>query len=251
MRRSLRELIGYKILAQDGEIGKVEDFYFDDRSWTIRYLVIDTGNWLFGREVLISPVSLGKPEWQKKLFPVQLTKSQIENSPGIHEDKPVSRQMELDLIQYYQWPDYWRTVGVTMPENAMLVARAELPKDDQEKSKEENPHLRSVEEVSGYHIRASDGEIGHVEDYIADDESWILRYIVVDTRNWLPWGKRVLVSPSWIERVKWRERRVHVDLPVKLIEKSPEFDLSQPVNREYENRLYDYYGRPVYWDKKK
>jgi hypothetical protein len=119
---------------------------------------------------------------------------------------------------------------------------------DAAEEQDRDPHLRSTKEVIGYHIQAVDGEIGHVEDLIVDDEEWFLRYLVVDTRNWLP-GKAVLVAPGWAKRVDWVKRKVHVDLPQEAIRDSPEFDPSRPVNREYEVRLYDYYGRPHYWSR--
>ncbi len=242
MLRSTRDLKGYKILATDGEIGHVHDFYFDDRDWILRYLVIDTGKWLPGRRVLISPVALGQPEWSSKLLPVVLSRQQIENSPHISEDEPVSRQHEIDLVRYYDWPTYWPVspIGVP-PEGAMK--RVEKEEARQEKG---DPHLRSMREVTGYHIAATDGEIGHVEEFIVDDSNWIIRYMVIDTRNILP-GKKVIISPQWIDNVDWQESKVEILLTQKSVKQSPEYDPSQPVNREYEEHLYDYYGRPKYW----
>jgi hypothetical protein len=237
--RSLKDLHGYTIQAADGDIGKVDDFTFDDQTWTVRYLVADTGNWLVGRRVLLSPVSLGHPDWEKRAFPVGLTKEQVENSPTIAADRPVSRQVEAQLHAYYGWRPYWSSTAAA----AVAQARVESAEEIAEKS---DPHLRSVREVSDYHIQANDGEIGHVDDFIAAEEDWVIRYMVVDTRNWLP-GKRVLVAPTWVEKVSWRERKVHVNLSRNMIKDSPEFDPSAPVNREYELRLYDYYGRPKYW----
>ncbi len=248
MLRSVKELRGYKLITKDGEAGKVHAFYFDDRAWVIRYLVADTGNWLTGRRVLLSPHSLETPDWERQEIAVNLSRQQIENSPSINEEKPVYRQHEIELMKYYNWPNYWEVVGAHMPETALLISAAEREQQDGEKQKD-NPHLRSTREVNGYFIQAKDGEIGHVEDFILEDENWVIRYVVVDTRNWLPWGKKVIISPSWIEDVKWGNEKVYVDLKRKLIENSPEFDPSKPVNREYEIRLYDFYGRPKYWEK--
>lgn len=224
MLRSVNEIHGYKINAQDGEMGNVEDFYFDDETAYIRYLVVSTGPWLFGKKVLLSPVALDKPDWATQTLSVNVTKEQIKNAPDIDISKPVSRQLESRLYGYYGWHPYWSFPPVPP----------------------ENPHLRSAEEVEGYHIHARDGEIGHVEDFIADDELWIIRYLVVDTRNWLP-GKKVVISPVWLERVNWFERKVDVDLSQEEIKGAPEYDPSAPVNRQYEERLYDFYGRPRYW----
>jgi uncharacterized protein YrrD len=247
MLRSLKELYGYALQATDGEIGTVEEFYFDDEKWAVRYLVANAGSWLTGRLVLISPLALGEPDWGSQRLPVKLTREQIRNSPDIDTAKPISRQHEIDYYQYYGWPYYWagaETWGVSP-----LPLAAPPPPPPAEKASGQAPgdvHLRSSREVEGYHIQARDGEIGHVEDFIVDDETWRLRYLVVDTRNWWP-GKKVLVAPEWIARISWEEALVHVDLTREAIKAGPEFDPGQPINREYEARLYDYYGRPVYW----
>ncbi len=239
MLRSVKDLRGYTIRAADGDIGKVHEFYFDDRGWIIRYLVVDTGTWLPGRRVLLSPAALGQPDWETHVLPIGLTKGQVEHSPPIDTDKPVSRQMERELYVYYGWRPYWGSAPV-MAVKTMKEATQEA---EQEQT---DPHLRSTREVIGYRIRARDGEIGHVEDLIANDVGWGLRYLVVNTHSWLP-GRKVLVDPFWAEQVSWAERRVHVDMTREMVKSSPEFDPSAPVNREYEVRLYDFYGRPKYW----
>jgi hypothetical protein len=239
MLRSIDELIGYKIEAADGDIGKVSDFFFDDELWVIRYLVASTGNWLVGRRVLIAPAAFyGKPRWESEKFPLILTKKMVEESPDISADEPVSRQKESEMVTYYHWPAYWYPV--------VQARRSEGREQGLQEEESGDSHLRSVKEVEGYHIEARDGTIGHVEDFIIDDERWEIMYLIVDTRNWLP-GRKVLVSRLWIERVSWLESKVTVDLKKKTIEKSPEFDAEAPVNREYEEVLYDYYGRPKYW----
>ena len=239
MLRSIEELYGYTIRAADGDIGKVHDFYFDDEFWTIRYLVVDTGTWLTGRRVLIAPASLGQPDWDTKTLPVRLTKKQVEDSPLVGTDQPVSRQLQVDLHHYYGWPHYWAGTSVGTP---FLI----VPPDQSQEEESGDPHLRSSREVIGYHIQATDDEIGHAEDFIVQDTGWVIRYMVVDTRNWLP-GKKVLVAPDWIEEVEWVERKVHVTLERDSVEESPEFEPGMPVNRTYEQSLYDFYGRPAYW----
>ena len=111
----------------------------------------------------------------------------------------------------------------------------------------EQGRLRSVDEVIGYNIQATDGDIGHVEEFIVDDDTWIIRWFVVDTRNWLP-GRKVLVAPDWVTRTSWGDRDVHVDVTRARIKDCPEYDPGLPINRRYEQQLYDYYGRPVYWE---
>lgn len=247
MLRSTKEMRGYTIRAIDGDIGSVHELDFDDLAWIVRYLVVDTGDWLPGRKVLLWPGVLGQPDWQSQALPVGLTREQVEYSPAIGTDEPVSRQMEADLNAYYGWSPYWRgglpARGLGAAAAADMIAGRTEEKDEQGG----DPHLRSTREVTGYHIEARDGEIGHVEDFVVDDKAWFIRYLVIDTRNWLP-GRKVLVAPAWAERVSWVNRKVYVNLTQETIENSPEFDPSMPVNREYEVRLYDWYGRPYYWD---
>jgi len=247
MLRSLKELKNYVLEAKDGKIGRCKDFLFDDEHWTIRYMVADTGNFLPGRKVLISPISIGSPEWIRQVFPVRLIKEQIKEAPGLDQDAPVSRQYEIDISQFYGWNYYWHGTypwGVAAYPRALsdkpLVAEGVLEPDSGDN------HLRSVNEMCGYHIQATDNEIGHVEDFIMDDESWAIRYMVVDTLNWLP-GRKVLVTPMWITAVSWADRKVSVNLSREQIKDCPEYDPAIPVNREYEEQLYDFYGRPKYW----
>jgi len=256
MLRSLKEVKGYGILAKDGPIGSVHDFFFDDRIWAVRYIVADTGSWLPGKKVLLVPSAVGRPSRETRALPVALMKEQVKNSPDIDAEKTVSRQREIEFHKSYLWaapsplPHYGIPPGVPPIAPAFPVESRGAPGgEDQRASRaidEGDPHLRSVREVTGYHIQASDGEIGHAEEFIAEDETWVIRYMVVDTKDWLP-GRKVLVSPGWIERVSWPDSKIFVDLPRETVKNSPAFDPGDPVNRQYEERLYDYYGRPKYW----
>jgi sporulation protein YlmC with PRC-barrel domain len=234
MLQSVKDLRGIAIQATDGEIGKVYDFYFDNETWTVRYLVVETGSWFSGKRVLISPVVLGRPDLEEELFPISLTREQIENSPDTDTEGPISRQHEMELHAYYGWPMYWGGGPYVGAEKMEAVAV------------EQEPCIRSVREVMGYHIKAIDGEIGHVHDFLVDDENWEIRYMVVDTRNWWP-GKEVLVSPQWIETVNWDEAKVHVDLTKESIRSSPEYENLSAISREYEEKLFEYYKRRKYW----
>jgi hypothetical protein len=241
MLRSIKDLHHYSIEATDGHFGVVYAFYFDDLRWTIRYMVVDTGAWLPGRRVLISPTAIGKPQWEMKQLPVNLTQEQIEHSPDMDTDQPVSRQYQTALHEYFAWLAYW-TVAPIGP--GTVAMPPELVEEYAAESGD--PHLRSTQEVIDYNIETKDGDLGHVADFIVDDEDWTIRYMVVDTGNWLP-GKQVLVAPDWITEVNWGEAKVHVDLTKEAIRNSPEYDPNETVNRVYEERLYDFYGRPKYW----
>lgn len=249
MKRSIKSLEGYSLKETDGEIGEVDEFYFDDISWTIRYLVVKTGNWLSGRKVLISPKALLPPDWDKEEFPVNLTREQIQNSPDIDTDKPVSRQHEEALSSYYTWDSYWgeeeHGAGIfgAMPSDLYegeVETSAEYQAEDQANN---DPHLRNTGEVIGYTIHATDGEIGKVKDYILDDSNWKINYLVVDTGNWLN-SKNVLLPTGWINDVKWNKEIVIVNVTMAQIENCPFYDPSEPINEVLEKKLYDYYGRP-------
>ena len=241
-----KDLNGYALLSKDGEIGKAKEFYFDDRFWVLRYLIADTGNWLNNRSVLISPYALLEVNKKSKQVSVNLTKKQIEDSPSLDTDKPVSQQYEESYYGYYGWPVYWG--GASVWGNYPIIVRDSLKQEATNTGgKEWNPHLRSSIGVQGYHIEAEDGEIGHVEDYIIDDETWAIQYLVVDTRNWLP-GKKVLISPKWIERISWDESKVFINLSIDTIKQSPEYSEEELLTRDYEALLYGHYNRVGYWN---
>jgi sporulation protein YlmC with PRC-barrel domain len=248
MLRSLKDLDRYTVSATDGDIGCVTNFLMDDERWAVRYLVVQTGGLLEERRVLISPIAFGEPDWAAKKFPVALTMDKVSHSPGIDTDKPVSRQHEQVYNGYYGNSYYWGYAGMwglgaspsllaKAPVNEVLPGRPEKPDDI---------HLRSAEELRGYHIHGSDGAIGHVEDFIIDDETWAVRYLVIDTSNWW-FGKKVLVAPHWATRISWEARTVYLEMSRESIKDSPQWAPSEIIDREYETHLYDYYGRPVYW----
>ncbi len=238
-------LKGYALKCLDGACGKVKDFYFDDRFWTIRYLVADTGGWLNGRQVLLSPYALGAVNGAEEEITVALTKKQIEGSPTVDSDKPVSHQFEEDYYGYYGWPSYWGGMHSWGPYPYLIRDRDKWA-GYLRSERTWDPHLRSIRDVDGHHIQAADGEIGHVEDFILDHDTWAIRYLVVNTRNWWP-GKKVLISPQWIERVSWSESKVFVDLSRESIKGSPEYTELSLFDRELETRLYHHYDRRAYW----
>jgi hypothetical protein len=236
--RNIKALKGYDVRATDGKIGEVEDFYFEDASWAIRYFVVDIGGWLSDRKVLISPEALKQPEWDKKIFPVSLSKGQIENSPDVDTSKPISREYEAELYRHYEWPLYWE-YGPVQEEAAMM-------------ERQKVSHLRSAEEVMGYRAKAVEGELGPLLDFIVNPETWIIRYMVISTRYMIEHprdliqGKRILISPEWAE-VSWAESEVYLDFPIDVLKDGPEYDKDVPFNRDFEEIIYDYYKRPKYW----
>lgn len=246
MLHSLSDLQGYDILATDGSLGSVHDFYFDDRYWTIRYLVVDTGSWLPGRKVLIASSAAKTPDHERRTLSVSLTRQQIEDSPDVGPDLPLSRQHEIDLHDYYRWSYYWAPfpAGAAM---APVPPPAPVDTPYAQDTVAGDPNLRSVREVTGYYIAAEDGDMGHVEELIGDDERWLIPYFVVDTRNWLP-GRKVLAATSWIDSVGWNESQIRVRLTRDAIKNSPEYDPSQPLTREDEERLHRHYERRGYWE---
>jgi hypothetical protein len=244
-------LKGVAIRATDGVLGSVDQLYFDDETWAIRYLTVETGGWLGGRRVLISPISVVHTDWQSRLVDVALTRKQVKDSPDIDTHKPVSRQHEAEYLGYYGYPFYWGgpylwgpasyPAGLAIPTTDSTEAVA-----DRVRRESADSHLRSTEAVTGYYIEAADGEIGHVDGFVVDDEAWAIRYIEVATRNWWP-GKKVLVSPAWIERVSWEDSKVYAGLSREAIKGAPGYVESMAITREYEDRLYGHYGRPPYW----
>jgi len=245
MLHTAKTLKGYTLHSLDGEIGRVKEFYFDDHHWAIRYLVADTGNWLPGRQVLISPHAMGSISKEKEHIAIELTKKQIENCPPLDSDKPVSRQFENAYYAYYGWPMYWAGTDMWGP-YPYIMRNREAPKEANERESESGLNLRSTHDVSGHHVHAVDGEIGHVEDFIIDDEMWAIRYLIIDTRNWWP-GKKVLVAPQWIDHVSWSERTVFVNVSRESIKQSPEYTEGSPPTRDYETRLHGHYNRQGYW----
>ena len=240
-----KTLKGYTLDSIDGEIGTVREFYFDDQHWAIRYLVAETGNWLLNRQVLISPYALVSVNNEEQHIEINLTKKQIEESPSLDSDKPVSRQFEDAYYGFYGWPLYWGGPNI-WGAYPFIVRDPEKWEEGTQDEKVWDPYLRSTHDVTGHHIQAADGEIGHVEDFIIDDETWAIRYLSIDTRNWWP-GKKVLVSPQWIERVSWIESKVFVNLDRETIRQSPEYTEESLLTRDYETEMYRHYNRQGYW----
>jgi sporulation protein YlmC with PRC-barrel domain len=233
MLRSIKQLYGDKLGASDGEIGHVKDFYFDDQSWTIRYLVADTGSWLSGRQVLLSPHALGRLDQAEKILRVSLTRKQIENSPPIALHKPVSRQYEEEYYRYYGWPCYWQGDGLWGMSGFPIVPLPVKPLPNTPTIERGLPpkwadvHLRSAQAVNGYHIKANDGTVGHVCDFMMDAQSWEIAQLVIKTGHRLS-GKEVLIPTKNVDRISYDESTVFVNLTGEAVEQSPLHQL-EPV----------------------
>lgn len=250
MKRNIKYLVGFAMGATDGEIGKVKDFYFDDATWTIRYLVVETGNWLSNRKVLIAPEALLQCDWINEIFPVNLTKEQIKNSPDVDTEQPVSKQHEMELYTHYAWANYWGggvlgsgmdATGIAMPMPPLILEQEINENKHSIKTEVKgDPHLRSAKNVQGYNIHALDDIIGDVEDFIIDDSNWKIHYLVVDTGNWLP-GKKVTISTDLIKEINWEASEVIINASVNQVKNSPEYDASTELTTEYETNLKDYY----------
>ncbi len=238
MLRNVNDLLGFRLAATDGDIGEVDDMLFDDRDWRIRYFVVDTGDLLPGRRVLINSADAGAPDYENHRLPVDLTTERVKEAPSLESHQPVSRQHEQQLISYYGWDAYWMTSAPVPPPPAEHAP----PQGDPEE-----PTLRSVKEIDGYALQAVDKRFGDIQGCIADAADWKLRYVVVDIQRWIPGSKLVLLAVNWLHKVDWTEREVAVDLASDKIKESPEWDGDQPVHRGYEQQLHGYYGRPGYW----
>jgi hypothetical protein len=248
MLRSLKALESYKVTAKDGDVGSVVNFLLDDERWAIRYLVVDTGGFFGSRQVLISPISFREVDFSSNRFHLSLSMEKVKNSPSIDLDRPVSRQQERGYYGYYGYPYYWGYDGLWGMGADPIAFRGsgyQSPRDILGEPPGDR-HLRGANEVTGYHIEATDGAIGHVADFVIDDLTWAVRYLVVATTNWWP-GKRVLVAPEWASRISWVDRKVYLGMSRDAIQHSPPWTGAYPVTRAYEDTLVQHYGGTAGW----
>ena len=235
MLREAGKFEAIEVRASDGVIGRVADLLFDDRFWHIRYFVIATGDWLGGRRVLISPLAVPPNQGADDSLAVNLSRDQVRDSPNVDATVNLTREHELSLREYYRWPPYWGASitlsGDVMPEALSPVSPPpeedaapgksdEDPTPSEPEPPRDDAHLRGTRHVRGHSLVATDGEIGHVEDFLIDQAHWQIRYLVVDTRNWWP-GKKVVIAPLWLRRVSWSEEKVFVDLSRNAVRASP------------------------------
>jgi hypothetical protein len=232
MLRSATKIIGHRLSALDGDIGHCTDFLLDDQRWTLRYMVVETGAWLSNRRVLISPLALNKADWTSRRLVLEGTREQVETAPIWHPDTVVSAEHELELSRHYGWS----LCGFGgLPGDGPALPAVEPPALTRDPST-----LRSVKEMLGYGLQAEDGSVGHVEDFIVDDDEWTMPFLVIDSRNWLS-GRKLLLPTEWVSLIDWEERQIHVPLPASKIEDEPEYNPSAPIYGRVEERLMEEY----------
>lgn len=258
MLRSADDLKEYQIQSIDGDLGKIYDLYFDDEAWVIRYLVVTTNNWFFKREALISPIALDTPDWQNKTMQVNLSQKQVDHSPDISVHKPVSRQQEVEYFGYYGYPVYWGGASLwgagfypdgLVLENDKLNESAKGAKAKAyEKYQNNDPHLRSWDKVKGFVVNGSDGEIGHIQDLLIDEQTFAIRYVIVRANDW--WiGHDILVAPQWFEDMKWSDSSVKINHTRAEVKGAPIYDSLVKMDRDWEIAMHKHYERQGYWGK--
>ncbi|TDO95161.1 PRC-barrel domain protein [Halanaerobium saccharolyticum] len=258
MLRKMKDLKGYTLHGKEEDLGEVEDFYFDQERFVMRYVVIDTGNWLKHEQTLISPEAFEEINYKTEEIFVNLNSEELKEGPSIKKNKPVSREIEEKLVNHFEWPIYWTSPypssGPAVQPGSMIRDKifnyAESTAEQKQTGKEDlESNLRSFNEVTGYHIQAEDEEFGHVEDLFVDEENWVIRYLLVDTRNILP-GKDVLIAPEWLENISWNDEKIFVNKTKEEIKSAPEYQEEKSdylVDRDYEEKLYDHYDELKYW----
>jgi hypothetical protein len=260
MLRRLQEMLGADLEATDGSIGTLHDVFLDDETWTVRYVAVDTGLWL-GRLVLVSPIAIEWPDWQGRKIPLTLTRAEIESSPDLLSRPRLTREEEHEFAAYYGYPHYWGGANLwgwaerpgalnTAPPAGYVPASALDPDANAANADAMTTSLYSGKEIRGYHIHALDGEIGHVDDFIIDEGSWSVRYLQIDTSNWIG-GKTVLLATRWIQRIDPADGKIHVEVTKDRIENSPQFNQNELIDRPFEERLHQHYGLPAYWERER
>ncbi len=258
-------LKGYSIEAEDGPLGTVRDFLFDDRTWKVRWLVVEAGTWMTGRKVLIHAQAIGPADHGRRELSVSLTKAQVRDSPDVSQDRPVSQQMQNELYDYYGWDPVWGggmygaglhgpgmfggnigAIASPMSAAPYLGGSAVREAERHEHGSEEgDSHLRSVAEVTGYHVHAADGNIGHVEDALIATANWCIHYLAVNTSNW--WiGQHVLISPHAVREVDWPKNHIRLDIARSQVKSSPSWNPNDAVTGEFEGRIQSHYNWPGY-----
>ena len=219
-------ITNYEIEAADGSIGTLSDVLCDDATWKIRWLVADTGAFLPGRKFLLPPSIVTSLDRALGKVLIKLTRAEVEGSPPVTIDEPVSRQMETRMYVHYGWDPYW--------DNS--TERMDAPNPDNGGS-----HLRSLDVLRGYKIHATDCVLSHASDFLLNDEDWSIRYIVADTGNWLP-GQKVLISPQSVTSIAWADHEIRLSISQEKVRNAPAYSPSMTVDGKFEEKFLTYYG---------
>ncbi|MEJ2024010.1 MAG: PRC-barrel domain-containing protein [Deltaproteobacteria bacterium] len=249
MLRSSRNLMEIVIQAEDGEIGRCKDFLVDEMSWIIRYMVADTSKWLPGRKVLIPPDVLKTPDWDLKHIPVQMTRAQIEQSPVLDEDAPVSRRYEKRYYGHFGWPPYW--VGsAALGEVPNPYPISEMQSHVEDKNTDpKKPHFPSLKQLRDFPVKAEGEDVGHLHDCMMDLPDWIVRYLVVDISKWYQLkARKILLIPEAVTNIDLIDREIRTNIMREDMKNCPEYNEETPLDRDFEVVLHDYYGWPKYWE---
>jgi uncharacterized protein YrrD len=251
------------IQTVDNAVGHIKDLYFDDQSWVIRYLVVDTGTWLSGRQVLLSPEALTGLKPDLGAFSTNLTFQQIKDSPDVDSEKTVSRHQEDLLSEYYGWSPYWVTPlsafpwpGIyTYPPYPSGISRArelvtgsmpsgigEEARNRVDAMRREEIHLRSFQEVKGYGLRATDGDIGELDDLLIDSADWRVTHLVADSRKWWP-GGQVVIDKGMVDDISWEDRKILVAMTQEEVKHAPAYDRYMSLTETFQKDVSDYYQK--------
>lgn len=224
----LKSLLKYDINTSDSSVRSCHDFLFEDGSWVIRYLAMDTRKWLPGRQVLISPISIRKIDPLKKNIRLDLTKKQIKGAPSLESDPPVSRQYKFDYNRYYSWSGYW--IGAKLwglkahPKAHPKALKNDTIIENSKKERSSVASLRSVKEVSGYQVNVRDDTFGQIQDFLINTESWYISYLVIDAGDSIPGAASIIVAPNWVDEISWVENIVSIRMTREQIESSPQIE---------------------------
>lgn len=242
------KLIDFEVFAQDEKLGEIHDIYFQDNVWKVKYAVVESGDWLLGERFIIATEALHKPNWEEKQITTDISKEDIKSRPEIDFAKPVSREKLSELHQHYQWSQFMPSGAQIYGPYPIVSPTADIAqrKELREETEEGEANLRSAEEVTGYEVECEDDCIGSVKDFFVDEKDWVIRYLLIDIGRWIS-NREVIVSPDWVSEIEWLDGEIEVNLTKEQIENSPEYNPSEPLTREYETALYDFYHQPGYW----
>jgi hypothetical protein len=256
MSTSLEKLHGSTVVGLDGDVGTIARFLLQLNPWVVRYIVIETGSWWAGKEVLISPWSIAPGSVAGERIALSLTREQVRNSPSYDPTEALTREHEDALLGYYGYPAYWGGPLLWGPVPAATPGappdpglRTGLPDSDAAAVELLDPptaDLADSQQVLGTHLHATDGDVGHVDDLLVESDTWQVRYLVIDTNNW--WiGRHVLIAPEWIENFEWPDHKLRVAVDRAAIKGAPEYDPARILTRADELALYRHYRRGPYW----